>query len=216
MNTLDRKYDVILTILAALAQNESYSISENICWGLQKKFQAGIPQINLKRMMGYDPGRDGEWIVNKEQAGIVRFIYEQYLNGRSAHGIASDLNARGIATISGKKWCTTGILCILENEKYVGDLLMQKTYTKDFLNHRSVENCGERQRYYIRNHHEAIITRKKWILVQKKICENARKRKEYNMVQRFLLTEAGDMEKEERFMEHPEEKVRQRNIGLKK
>lgn len=189
--TLDPKYDMIVTIMAALAQNESYSIAENIRWGLQKRFRNGIPQINLDRMMGYDMGSQGRWLVNPQQAEIVRYIYNRYLQGCSAHGISEELNRGGIKTVNGKNWCTTGILCILENEKYVGDLLIQKTYTRDVLNHRPVENNGALPRYYIPNHHEAIISRQDWFAVQKKILGRARKRKEYNMVQRFLLKEHG-------------------------
>ena len=187
--TLDSGDDLILTVLSALAQNESYSIAENIRWGIRSRFKRGIPQINLNRMMGYDMGKDRTWVVNEEQAGIVRYIYESYSRGRSASGISNDLNERGIKTVNGKSWCTTGILCILENEKYMGDLLIQKTYTKDVLNHRAVENNGEVPRYYIPNHHDAIISREDWIAVQRKICSRARKRKEYNMVQSFMLDE---------------------------
>ena len=187
--TLDPRTDFILTLLSMLAEYESYSIAENIRWGIRKRFKLGIPQINLKRMLGYDMGENGNWVVNQEQAKIVRDIYDSYAHGRSASGISKDLNNRGIKTINGKNWCTTGILCILENEKYIGDLLIQKTYTKDVLNHRPVENNGELLRYYIMNHHEAIIKREDWIAVQRKICGRARKRKEYNMVQRFILDE---------------------------
>lgn len=187
--TLDPKYDMIITIMAALAQNESYSIAENIRWGIRKRFRNGIPQINLERMMGYDMDRQGKWLVNTEQAEIVQYIYGRYLQGRSAHGISDELNRGGVKTVNGKNWCTTGILCILENEKYVGDLIIQKTYTKDVLNHRPIENNGELPRYYIRNHHEAIISRQDWVEVQKKILGRARKRKKYNMVQRFILEE---------------------------
>ena len=79
MYTLNRKYDFILTTMAALAQNESYSIAENIRWGLRKKFRNGVPQINLKRMLGYDMGNNGKWVINSDQAKIVRYIYRKYL-----------------------------------------------------------------------------------------------------------------------------------------
>lgn len=187
--TLDPGNDLLLIVLSALAQNESYSISENIRWGIRRRFQRGIPQINLNRMMGYDMGRDRNWVVNEEQAKIVRDIYESYSRGRSANGISKDLNACGIKTVNGKNWCATGILCILENEKYMGDLLIQKTYTKDILNRRSAENNGKLPKYYIPNHHDAIISREDWIAVQRMICIRARKRKEYNMVQSFILDE---------------------------
>ena len=103
MYTLNRKYDFILTTMAALAQNESYSIAENIRWGLRKKFRNGVPQINLKRMLGYDMGNNGKWVINSDQAKIVRYIYRKYLRGCSAHGISVELNQRGIKTVNGKE-----------------------------------------------------------------------------------------------------------------
>ena len=195
--TLDPKYNFIVVILAALAENESYSIAENIRWGLRKRFCSGIPQINLNRMLGYDMAPSGAWVINPEQAKIVRQIYERYLQGQSAHGISEELNQRGVKTINGKNWCTTGILCILQNEKYMGDLLIQKTYTKDVLNHRPVENNGELPKYYIPNHHAAIISREDWLMVQKKMCARARKRKKYSMVQRFILEEYAKLQPKE-------------------
>ena len=77
IDTLDATGELILTILSALAQDESRSISDNIRWALQRKFQRGSPQINLKRMIGYDMGPDGEWIINSDQAATVRYIFER-------------------------------------------------------------------------------------------------------------------------------------------
>ena len=93
IDTLDAKGELVLTILSALAQEESRSISDNIRWAFQKNFRAGRPVINLNRMIGYDPGPDGEWVINEEQARVVRMIFSEYLCGCTANGIAGMLNA---------------------------------------------------------------------------------------------------------------------------
>lgn len=166
IDTLDATGELLLTILSALAQDESRSISDNIRWTFQKNFQAGIPQINLKRMLGYDKGEDGAWVINPDQAKIVRHIFERYVLGHSANGIAKELNALGQYTVNGKRWTSGAVLSVLRNEKHVGDLEMQKTITRDFLSHRSVKNHGEAPRYYVENHHVGIIDRLTWDKVQ--------------------------------------------------
>lgn len=166
LNTLDAAGELLLTILSALAQEESRTISENIRWSFQKKFEEGKPQINLKRMIGYDKGELGEWIINEKQAEIVRFFFERYLYGSSANAIARKANEMGMRTVNGKMWTAGTVLEVLRNEKYVGDLEMQKTVTKDFLTHRSVKNKGEAPKYYVKNHHPAIVERDMWERVQ--------------------------------------------------
>lgn len=111
-------------------------------------------------------GENGEWVINEEQAAIVRCIFSSYVKGESANQIAADLNKRGITTVAGKKWSASSIITVLRNEKYVGDLEMQKTLTKDFLTHRSMKNRGEAPKYYVENHHVAIIDRLTWDKVQ--------------------------------------------------
>lgn len=162
IDTLNAAGELILTILSALAQDESRSLSDNIRWTFQKNFQSGKPQINLGRMLGYDKGENGEWIINEEQAGIVRFIFEKYVCGHSANKIAQMANEAGMRTVNGKRWRADGVLEILRNEKYVGDLEMQKTITKDFLTHRSTVNKGEAPKYYVKDHHVGIIDRFTW------------------------------------------------------
>jgi DNA invertase Pin-like site-specific DNA recombinase len=166
IDTLDATGELILTILSALAQDESRSISDNIRWTFQKNFQAGIPQINLNRMLGYDKGTKGEWIIHPEQAKIIRFLFDRYAAGHSASAVAREANQNGMRTINGKAWTAGAVLDILRNEKFAGDLEMQKTVTKDFLTHRSVRNTGEAPKYYIKDHHAAIIDRFTWDKVQ--------------------------------------------------
>lgn len=157
IDTLDATGELILTILSALAQDESRSISDNIRWSIQKNFQAGKPKIDLNRMLGYDKGENGEWVINPEQAKTVRYIFERYVCGQTANRIAKELNELGRKTVNKKNWSASSVLTVLRNEKYVGDIEMQKTITKDFLTHRSTINKGEAPRYYVENHHVGII-----------------------------------------------------------
>lgn len=110
IDTLDATGELILTILSALAQDESRSISDNIRWTFQKNFQAGIPQINLNRMIGYDKAEDGTWVINPEQAAVVRYIFERYVCGQSAKRIAEELNKMGRKTINNKNWSCSLIM----------------------------------------------------------------------------------------------------------
>lgn len=162
LDTLDASSELILTILSALAQEESRSISENIRWSIRKNFQAGIPHINPRQVFGYTQGEDGAWSIDPEKSKIVRLIFEKYTHGVSANKIAMELNQMGVVTQKGKKWRSDSILRILKNEKYIGDIEMQKTITKDFLTHKSVENHGEAPKYYAKDHHEAIVDRLTW------------------------------------------------------
>ena len=169
IDTLDAAGELILTILSALAQDESRSISENIRWTFRKNFQNGKPQLDLNRMLGYDKGKNGEWIINEEQADIVRYIFTNFEKGMSANRIAVNLNSMGKYTVQGNKWRANSVFTVLRNEKYVGDVEMQKTITESFLTHRSVKNKGEAPKYYIKNHHAPIIERKQWERVQEMI-----------------------------------------------
>ena len=174
IDTLDAKGELILTILSALAQDESRSISDNIRWSIQKKFQAGVPHINLKRMLGYELGPNKQWVIVPEQAEIIRYIFDRYVKGQTANKIARELNQMEKLTVNGKKWRASSILIVLRNEKYVGDIEMQKTITKDFLTHRSSINKGEAPRYYVKNHHVGIIDRVTWDKVQTMLFEKPR------------------------------------------
>lgn len=153
---------------------ESRSISDNIRWSIQKKFQSGVPHINLKRMLGYELGENKQWVIVPEQAEIIRYIFDRFVKGQTANKIAQELNQMEKFTVNGKKWSASSILIVLRNEKYVGDIEMQKTITKDFLTHRSSINKGEAPRYYVKNHHVGIIDRVTWDKVQTMLFEKPR------------------------------------------
>ena len=159
IDTLDATGELILTILSALAQDESRSISDNIRWSIQRKFQRGEPMVDLGRMLGYDSGPHGEWMVNPRQAATVRYIFDRFVAGVSANAIARELNAAGETTARGHAWRADAVLYILRNEKYAGDCENQKFITRSFLTHRATVNRGEAPRYFVRDHHTPIVPR---------------------------------------------------------
>lgn len=166
INTLDSTSEVILTIYSALAQEESHSISDNIHWSYQKRFQEGKPMVHLSRMIGYDKGENGEWIINEEQAEPVRYLFRRYACGAGRATIINEMNERGWKTVSGTDWNPSSFSNVILNEKYVGDLEMQKYVTSNFLSHKAVPNRGQLPKYYIRDHHAPIVDRATWLIVQ--------------------------------------------------
>lgn len=168
--TLDAKGELLITIMSSLAQEESRSISENTTWGKRKAFADGKVSLAYSNFLGYDKGPNGEFVINEEQAKIVRLIYKLYLEGFSHYKIAEKLTEMGIPTPMGKDrwWCST-VIQILTNEKYKGDALLQKEYTVDFLTKKKKKNEGEIPQYYVEGHHEPIIPPETFDLVRAEI-----------------------------------------------
>lgn len=181
--TFDSKGELLLTIMSSLAQEESRSISENCTWGWRKRCADGKVSVPFGRFLGYDRGEDGSLVVNEEQAKLVRRIYSMFLTGYSPAAIARTFTAEGIPTPGGKEnWNASCIRSMLTNEKYKGDALLQKVYTKDFLTKEKKKNEGEVPQYYVHGSHEAIIDPKTWDLVQTKIAGRAPRENRYNSV----------------------------------
>ena len=179
--TFDGKGELLITIMSSLAQEESRSISENCTWGQRKRFSDGKATVPFGRFLGYDRGPNGEFVVNPEQAKVVKQIYRLFLNGLSYHGIARRLTDEGIKTPGGKNtWNTTTIKSILQNEKYKGDALLQKGYTTDFLTKKRKKNEGELPQYYVKGSHEAIVTPEMFNLVQHEIEKRSNDDKYHN------------------------------------
>lgn len=168
--TFDAKGEVMLTIMGSLAQEESRSISENVTWGKRRSMEEGKFSLAYKHFLGYEKGENGLPKIVEHEAKIIREIYQLFLDGSTARSIADYLTLRQIPTPRGrKKWSTSTIMSILQNEKYKGDALLQKTYTVDFLTKKVKKNCGEVPQYYIENSHPAIIDAETFDLVQKEI-----------------------------------------------
>ena len=171
INTLDSKGETLLTIMASLAQQESESLSLNTRMGYQYRFQQGKIIVNAKMFLGYDKDENGNLVINPEQAEIVKRIFREYLEGASCQKIAKGLERDGIQTVRGNtKWHDNSIRRILDNEKYMGDALLQKTYTVDFLQKKRDRNHGELPQYYVEDSHEAIIPKEMFLLVQKEMA----------------------------------------------
>lgn len=185
INTLDAKGEVLLTIMASLAQQESESLSKNVKMGLQFRYQNGEVQINHNWFLGYTKDENGHLIIDEEQAVVVRRIFREYLQGASLKNIADGLMADGIPTATGNmKWRSDGIRKILTNEKYMGDALLQKTYTVDVLTKKRVANNGIVPQYYVENNHEAIIPRQLFMQVQEELQRRAHLRTENGKTKR--------------------------------
>ena len=170
INTMDSKGEVMLTIMASLAQQESQSLSQNVKLGLQYRYQQGEIQVNCNRFLGFTKDENKRLIVVPEEAEIVKRIYREYLEGASMLKIARGLEADGILNGAGReRWHTSNINQILRNEKYIGDALLQKTYTVDFLTKKRVKNNGIVPQYYVENSHEATIPREIFMQVQEEL-----------------------------------------------
>ena len=153
-----------------LAQQESQSLSQNVKLGLQYRYQQGEIQVNCNRFLGFTKDENKRLIVVPEEAEIIKRIYREYLEGASMLKIKRGLEADGILNGAGnEKWHTSNINQILRNEKYIGDALLQKTYTTDFLTKTRVKNHGVVPQYYVENSHEAIIPREIFMQVQEEL-----------------------------------------------
>lgn len=157
----------MITIMASLAQQESQSLSQNVKLGLQYRYQQGKVQVNHNHFLGYTKDENGNLVIDPEQAEVVKRIYREYLEGYSMKRIAEGLEQDGILTGAGRtKWYDSTINKILRNEKYMGDALLQKTYTTDFLTKKRVKNTGIVPQYYVEDDHEAIIPKEIFMQVQ--------------------------------------------------
>ena len=148
VNTLDGTGEILITILSSLAQEESRNISENTRWGVVRRFENGKMIVNHNKFMGYTKNENGDLVIVQEEAEIVRLIFRLYLEGYSAKKISQYLEENGIKTATGQdKWYDSVIFKMLRNEKYMGDALLQKTYTVDLT---SGEKVLESPCYYLK------------------------------------------------------------------
>lgn len=166
IHTLSSDGELMLTLLASFAQEESRSVSENQKWRIRRMFEQGRP--NTGRMLGYRLV-DGVLQIIPEEAAIVKMIFDDYLSGMSKNAIMKKLIRMKIPPLRSAEWRENTIHWILRNEKYKGDALLQKTYTVDFLSKRVKKNNGEITQYYIQNSHPAIIDPDTFELVQNEI-----------------------------------------------
>jgi DNA invertase Pin-like site-specific DNA recombinase len=174
IHTLDAKGEVLMTIMASLAQQESESLSANVRLGLQFRYQQGKVQVNHNWFLGYTKDEDGHLIIDPEQAEVVKRIYREYLSGNSFLKIKRSLESDDILNGARRgKWNESNIKQILTNEKYIGDALLQKTYTVDILEKKREANKGQVPKYYVEDNHENIIPKDIFLKVQEEITRRA-------------------------------------------
>ena len=165
------KNNLLISLLAALAEMESQQKSEAIKAGIRWRMAEGIYKFSVQNTLGFYRDHFGRLVIEPTEARIVEYIYESCLEGATPAEIAAALTEQGIKSPMGNDlWSAGTVRSILRNEKYCGDALMQKTYTKDFRTHKSVKNT-DLNMYFKENHHTAIIKKEDWIKVQKLLSE---------------------------------------------
>lgn len=164
MNTLSGEGELMLSIYSAFAQAESDDSSKNAYMTFQRKFKEGVPAVQFDRCFGFRLDREGNPAIDEREAFVVRKIFKLAHEGIAPTRIATHLNEMGIRTKTGKRWDATGVFRTLRNEKYKGDVMMQKTYLDaDRVRHK---NTGEKDRYYIADNHPALVDADVWNEVQ--------------------------------------------------
>ena len=174
LHTCSAEGELLLTLMAAVAESESVSMSDNIKWGKRKKYEKGIIEsLVVGTMLGFQQ-QDGEISIVEDEAAIVRMIYDWFLAGHGYEYITNQLLAADIPTKRpGAKWANTTIKNILTNEKFCGDCLFQKTFISDPIQHTSSRNRGQLPQYYIEDVLPAIISKEKWQAAQELVKRHA-------------------------------------------
>ena len=174
MNTLEIDSEILITMLGAFAQSESESISANVRWGIRQAMKEGKATIQYKYLYGYRKGDNSKPEIIPDQAEVVKKIYDMFLSGTPVRGIQEYLNTSAVPNINGEpKWARSAIDSILTNEKYCGDVLLQKTYIDDCINKKVKKNTGQLPMYLVQNHHEGIISRKTFDAAQAELARRS-------------------------------------------
>ncbi|MBS6474546.1 MAG: recombinase family protein [Clostridiales bacterium] len=156
----DERMEMLIAVFCAFAQSESENMSQNIRWGVRQGFRMGTSGYADFVCYGYKRGDDGRLAIDEPDAEIVRRIFQMRAEGKSVGAISDWLYESKISSPTGKeRWSRETISKLLRNEKYLGDVLLQKTFVKDVLTGKQFKNCGELERYLIQQHHPAIVSR---------------------------------------------------------
>ena len=170
IDSLTEEGELMLTLMASVAQAESESISENAKWAIHKAFQQGIGNTR-NRVFGYK-WVDGKLTVVPEEAEVVKRIFNNFLAGNSHMKTAEELLGEGVTTINGKPLSVSAVSFILRNITYTGNTLLQKTFVKDPISKKKVLNTGELPQYLVQDDHEAIIDMDTFERVQEQLARN--------------------------------------------
>ena len=177
INTLTMTSEFMIALYGSFAQAESESISKNVSWGVEKAFRDGKVRYNYKQLYGYRKGEDGKPEIIPEEAEVVKLIYKLYLDGYTLRKISQYLKVLNIPRRDYPIWSLDSINSLLSNEKYVGDALLQKSYTVDCITHKKVKNNGEKAKYLVTDAHKGIIDRDTYNLVQQEMTRRSSMRK---------------------------------------
>ena len=174
INSLPPDSEFMITMYGAMAQSESESISGNIRRGRQMHAKVGTLKIPCHWLYGYKKDADGKFCIIPEQAEVVREIYERYKDGASLRNLKDWLEENQIKTVLGTDdWSISVIKGILTNEKYCGDVLLQKTFCTDVISKKIVKNVGQMAQYYMPDHHEAIVSREQYNAVKAEMARRS-------------------------------------------
>ena len=174
INSLPPDSEFMITMYGAMAQSESESISGNVKWGKKRAMEAGKVSIVYKNLYAYEKGADGKPIPIPAQAEIVQELYTRYLTGASLRELKDWLENGNHPTVAGSTtWSISTVKGILTNEKYCGDVLLQKTFSTDVISKKVVKNTGQLPKYLIQNHHEGIVTREQFQAVQAELARRS-------------------------------------------
>lgn len=173
IHSIDSAKEIDIALGAALAQEESHNLSENISWGYKRKCETGAKSLLLKPVYGFCCKND-ELVIVPEEADVVKEIFKLYLNGKTVRQIKTHLENSHILSPSQKTvWADSTIRKILKCEKYKGDVMLHKTYTDSYLTGKRAVNYGQRARYYVASNHIAIISPEIFQQVQDEIFRRA-------------------------------------------
>lgn len=176
INTLDSEGEMLITLLGAFAQAESESISQNVRWGIRQAMREGRVSLRCKHLYGFTEDENGQPQILPDEAEVVRRIYKSFLRGQSIRMIKEWLDAEGIAPRKGKEWSLSSIENLLKNEKYCGDVLLQKTFISDCISRKVIKNVGQLPMYLIENHHEGIVSREIYQATQAEFARRSSRR----------------------------------------
>ena len=186
IHSLGADSELILTLLASFAQEESLSVSENQKWRIRKGFEQGEVMC-WRFMLGYRI-EHGKVEIDPDGAEIVRDIFHRAIAGETYGSICRRLNAQGKTGALGKPFRSAHIRDILTNEKYTGNALLQKTFVRDHLSKRQVANKGELPQYYATETHPAIIDEATFEAAQEIVRQHAERRRDCARPQRSEFT----------------------------
>ncbi len=187
IDSTDEKMEVFLTMMASFAQEESRSISTNISWAIRNRMKDGTQKIPTTSLLGYDSDENYNLVIIEPEAETVRTIFRSLLQGNHPATIADQLNKSGVTTVLGNAWTANSVRNIIRNEKYCGDVLMQKTFTVDYLSHKIKKNSGQREQYFIADHHPGIVSHEEWDQAQARLEELSGKHRKKKMKQQRLI-----------------------------